>query len=84
MSSVAKIKSAIKRLSRKEAGEVLEWLDHWLENPTTMAPEFEVAAPKLRSLPDVAACMREQHPLGADFPDIERQGGQQQRDLRLS
>ncbi|MEA3207071.1 MAG: antitoxin VapB [Chthoniobacter sp.] len=39
--------------------------------------------PKFKTLNDVARYMRENFPLGADFPDIERPTEQQKRDLNL-
>lgn len=39
--------------------------------------------PELRTLADVAQYMRENHPIGAEFPDIERSKEQQVRDLNL-
>ena len=41
------------------------------------------AQPKLETLHDVARYMRENFPQGAEFPDIERSGSQQARDLNL-
>jgi hypothetical protein len=40
MSTVAEIESAIARLSLREAEEVREWLEQWLEDQQTMTPEF--------------------------------------------
>ena len=40
MSTVAEIESAIARLSRREAEEVREWLEQWLEDQQEMTPEF--------------------------------------------
>jgi hypothetical protein len=40
MSTVTEIESAIARLSRREAEEVREWLEQWLEDQQTMTPEF--------------------------------------------
>jgi len=39
--------------------------------------------PKFKTLADVAAYMRKHHPRGAEFPDIDRPGRQQERDLSL-
>lgn len=40
MSTVTEIESAFARLSRREAEEVREWLEQWLEDQQTMTPEF--------------------------------------------
>ncbi len=40
MSSVSEIESAIAQLSRREAEEVKEWLEQWLEDQHEMTPEF--------------------------------------------
>ena len=40
MSTVAEIESAISQLSRREAEEVREWLEQWLEDQLTMTPDF--------------------------------------------
>ncbi len=40
MSTVAEIESAIVRLSRREAEEVRDWLEQWLEDQQEMTPEF--------------------------------------------
>jgi hypothetical protein len=40
MNTVAEIESAIRHLSRREAEEVREWLEQWLEDQQTMTPDF--------------------------------------------
>lgn len=40
MSTVAEIESAIAQLSRREAEEVREWLEQWLEDQQEMTPQF--------------------------------------------
>lgn len=40
MSTVAEIESALSRLSLKEAEEVREWLEQWIEDQWEMKPEF--------------------------------------------
>ena len=40
MSTVAEIESAIARLPLREAEEVREWLEQWLEDQREMTPEF--------------------------------------------
>ena len=40
MKTVAEIKTAIKELSLKEAEEIHEWLEQWLEDQQEMTPEF--------------------------------------------
>ena len=53
MSTVAEIESAIARLSLREAEEVKEWLEQWLEDQQEMTPEF-LASIK-RGKADIAA-----------------------------
>ncbi len=43
MSTVAEIESAIARLPLREAEEVREWLEQWLEDRREMTPEFLAA-----------------------------------------
>jgi hypothetical protein len=40
MSNVAQIEDALSRLSLKEAEEVREWLEQWIEDQYEMRPEF--------------------------------------------
>jgi hypothetical protein len=40
MSTVAQIEHALSRLSLKEAEEVREWLEQWIEDQCEMKPEF--------------------------------------------
>ena len=40
MSRVAQIEDALSRLSLKEAEEVREWLEEWIEDQCEMRPEF--------------------------------------------
>jgi len=40
MSTVGEIEAAISRLPVKEAEEVREWLEQWLEDQLEMTPEF--------------------------------------------
>ena len=40
MSTVVEIETAIARLSLKEAEEVREWLEQWLEDQRDMTPDF--------------------------------------------
>jgi hypothetical protein len=40
MSTVSEIETAIARLSLREAEEVREWLEQWLEDQREMTPEF--------------------------------------------
>ena len=40
MSTVAEIEAAIARLSVREAEEVREWLEQWLEDQREMSPDF--------------------------------------------
>ena len=40
MSSVYEIESAIARRSAREAEEVREWLEQWIEDQREMTPEF--------------------------------------------
>ena len=40
MSNVAEIEAAITALSIREAEEVREWLEQWLEDQQEMRPEF--------------------------------------------
>jgi hypothetical protein len=40
VSTVAEIEAAISRLPVKEAEEVREWLEQWLEDQLEMTPEF--------------------------------------------
>jgi hypothetical protein len=40
MSTVAEIEDALSRLSLKEAEEVREWLEQWIEDQCEMTPEF--------------------------------------------
>jgi DNA-binding transcriptional regulator YdaS (Cro superfamily) len=53
MSTVAEIESAISQLSVKEAEEVREWLEQWIEDQRQMTPEF--AASIERGKADLAA-----------------------------
>ena len=43
MSTVAEIEDAISRLSVKEAEEVSEWLEQWIEDQGEMTPEFQAS-----------------------------------------
>jgi len=40
MTTVAQIETAISRLPLKEAEEIKEWLEQWLEDRLAMTPEF--------------------------------------------
>lgn len=40
MSTVTEIETAITKLSQKEAEEVREWLEQWIEDQSEMTPEF--------------------------------------------
>jgi predicted outer membrane protein len=40
MSNVAEIEAAITALSIREAEEIREWLEQWLEDQQQMTPEF--------------------------------------------
>ena len=40
MSTITEIESALSQLSVKEAEEVREWLDQWIEDQREMRPEF--------------------------------------------
>lgn len=40
MSTIGEIESAISRLPVKEAMELREWLEQWLEDQLEMTPEF--------------------------------------------
>ena len=40
MSTIAEIESAISQLSVKEAEEVREWLEQWIEDQREMTPAF--------------------------------------------
>src|SRR3954468_18280286 len=40
MSNVAQIEDTLSRLSLKEAEEVREWLEQWIEDQCEMKPEF--------------------------------------------
>ena len=40
MSRVAEIENALSQLSLKEAEEVREWLEQWIEDQCEMTPEF--------------------------------------------
>jgi hypothetical protein len=41
MSTVAEIETAITRLPVKDAEELREWLEQWLEDQMEMTPDFE-------------------------------------------
>ncbi len=43
MRTVAEIKSAITRLSLKDAEELREWLEQWIEDQMEMTPDFEAS-----------------------------------------
>jgi hypothetical protein len=53
MRTVAEIESAIARLPLREAEEVREWLEQWLEDQREMAPEFLASIERGKS--DLAA-----------------------------
>jgi hypothetical protein len=53
MSSVREIESAIARLSVREAEELKEWFEQWLEDQRELTPEF--AASIDRGKADIAA-----------------------------
>ncbi len=40
MSTVADIENAISRLSLREAEDLREWLEQWIEDQREMTPEF--------------------------------------------
>ena len=40
MSTIAEIETAIARLSVREAEELREWLEQWLEDQRQMTPKF--------------------------------------------
>ena len=59
MSNVAEIEAAITALSIREAEEIREWLEQWLEDQQEMTPEFlasiergktDIAAGKSRTI----------------------------------
>jgi hypothetical protein len=61
MSTVAEIESAIARLSLREAEEVREWLEQWLEDQHEMTLEFLASIERGKA--DLAAGrVREEHP----------------------
>ena len=43
MSTVAEIEAAIARLPVKDAEDLREWLEQWLEDQMEMTPEFEAS-----------------------------------------
>ena len=53
MSTVAEIESAIALLSVKEAEEVREWLEQWIEDQREMTPSFVASIERGRA--DLAA-----------------------------
>ena len=53
MSTIAEIESAIARLPVREAEEVREWLEQWLEDQREMTPEFVASIEQGKS--DLAA-----------------------------
>jgi len=53
MSTVGEIEAAIARLPVKEAEEVREWLEQWLEDQLEMTPEFLASVERGKA--DIAA-----------------------------
>jgi predicted outer membrane protein len=53
MSNVVEIEAAISTLSIREAEEVREWLDQWLEDQQEMTPEFKQSIERGKA--DIAA-----------------------------
>ena len=61
MSTVAEIESAISKLSQREAEDVREWLEQWLEDQLEMSPAFLTSME--RGQADLASgCTRTVHP----------------------
>jgi len=61
MSTVAEIEAAIAQLSPREAEEVREWLEQWLEDQMEMTPEF-LASIERGKADFAAGRVREEHP----------------------
>lgn len=53
MSNVAEIETAISALTIREAEEVREWLEQWLEDQQQVTPEFEQSIQRGKA--DIAA-----------------------------